>query len=452
LERTKRVDAEFYQKENLSIDELLKRLRHESIANVAYVSDGNHFAISDSFQDDGVPYYRGQDITNQFFVEQSAPIFIDEETFNEKHMIRSHLKKNDVLLSIVGTVGSVALFSQEINATCSCKIAILRPKRIVPEYFAIFLSSKFGQNQIKKFVRGAVQTGFLLEDTDQINVVLSSNDFQREIENLVRQAHAKLEESKALYSEAENLLLDELNLRSFTPSKENTSVKSFRESFLHTGRLDAEYYHPEKGSMLDWLARFQGESIGFYASLIDERIDPYQGFSSEPVNNFDLTDALEIYLDDRQTIPVYELGSTKKVMKRSDVVISRLRSYLKEIAIVDTHEELKTVGSSEFIVLRLNDKAINAETLLVYLRSLPVQQILKWCQSGSNHPRFMEEDLLVIKLPDKVLALQKTIQLNVREAITRSRESKRLLETAKRAVEIAIEEDEQAALAFIKSD
>jgi hypothetical protein len=48
-------------------------------------------------------------------------------------------------------------------------------------------------------------------------------------------------------------------------------------------------------------------------------------------------------------------------------------------------------------------------------------------------------------LPDKVLALQKTLQLYVREAIDKSRESKRLLETAKRAVEIAIEVDEPTA-------
>ena len=130
--------------------------------------------------------------------------------------------------------------------------------------------------------------------------------------------------------------------------------------------------------------------------------------------------------------------------------MSRLRSYLKEIAIVDTPEDTKTVGSSEFIVLRPSSDQISAEALVVYLRSLPVQLILKWCQSGSNHPRFAEKDLLAIKVPDIVLDIQNTLQSNVRQSIDKSRESKRLLEIAKRAVEIAIEQNEDAAMEFIR--
>jgi restriction endonuclease S subunit len=86
------------------------------------------------------------------------------------------------------------------------------------------------------------------------------------------------------------------------------------------------------------------------------------------------------------------------------------------------------------------------QLLLVYLRSVPVQRILKWCQSGSNHPRFMEEDLLSIKLPDKLLSKQEKLVQAVRKAISVGRESERLLDIAKHAVEIAIEQNEAAAL------
>ena len=95
---------------------------------------------------------------------------------------------------------------------------------------------------------------------------------------------------------------------------------------------------------------------------------------------------------------------------------------------------------------------ISAEALVVYLRSLPVQLILKWCQSGSNHPRFAAKDLLAIKVPDIVLDIQDTLQANVRQSIDKSRESKHLLEVAKRAVEIAIEQNEDAAMEFINQN
>jgi hypothetical protein len=44
------------------------------------------------------------------------------------------------------------------------------------------------------------------------------------------------------YKEAEALLLSELGLTDFEPTKEAVSVKSLKESFLSSGRLDAEYY------------------------------------------------------------------------------------------------------------------------------------------------------------------------------------------------------------------
>jgi restriction endonuclease S subunit len=456
LERTKRVDAEFYQKENLTIDGLLRGLRHESIANVAYVSDGNHFAISDSFQDDGVPYYRGQDITNQFFVEQSTPIFIDEQTFNENHMIRSHLKKNDVLLSIVGTVGSVALFSQEINATCSCKIAILRPKQIVPEYFATFLSSKFGQNQIKKFVRGAVQTGFLLEDTDQINVVLFSSYFQREIENSVKQAHAKLEESKALYAEAENLLLNELGLRSFAPSTENTVVKSFRESFLQTGRLDAEYYQP-KYDELSKLIIEATQRKGWTLETLGNLSEPLRYGSSakleylaEGVPFLRIADVGN-YRFDRETLKYISAADAEvekhASVKKGDVIISRSGTLGLSVAIPSELEG--AIFGSYFIRIRPNEK-VDPDFLALYMNARVGQMQVEQLNTGGIQTNLTVPAMesLKISLPPK--DIQGKFVAKVKGSFATQDQSKIFLKTAKRAVEIAIEEDERAALEWMK--
>lgn len=73
LERTKRIDAEFYKKENLAVDAILATWNKTSIADSFYVSDGNHMGITDSFCEDGVPYYRGQDIYH-LFIETASPV------------------------------------------------------------------------------------------------------------------------------------------------------------------------------------------------------------------------------------------------------------------------------------------------------------------------------------------------------------------------------------------
>lgn len=130
LERTFRIDSEFYKKESLKVLELISKHPNDSLTKCVNVSDGNHMSISDKFTNAGIPYYRGQDIRS-FFIENSSPICIDEKSYVSPYMERSHLRRGDVLLSIVGTIGSLALVYSDNKATCSCKLAILRPKNNV---------------------------------------------------------------------------------------------------------------------------------------------------------------------------------------------------------------------------------------------------------------------------------------------------------------------------------
>ena len=66
LERTLRLDSEFYSKANLCQQQMLDEIGAQSLVNFATISDGNHMSISDSFVDEGVPYYRGGDIYNVY--------------------------------------------------------------------------------------------------------------------------------------------------------------------------------------------------------------------------------------------------------------------------------------------------------------------------------------------------------------------------------------------------
>jgi type I restriction enzyme M protein len=244
LERTHRIDSEFFRKEYLEASTVLKTKIVNPITNFVKVFDGNHMKISESFTDSGVPYYRGQDM-HHFFIEQSSPIYIDTEAYNLPYMKRSHLKKGDVLLSIVGTIGSVSLVKTNQDATCNCKLAILRTKSTKPEYLASFLKSKFGQSQINRFTRGAVQMGLILEDMNQIVIPEFSNEFEKTISSTVLISNNYLNQSDVEYQQAEDLLLSELGLNDWQPTEETVAVKSFSESFLSSGRLDAEYYQPK---------------------------------------------------------------------------------------------------------------------------------------------------------------------------------------------------------------
>ena len=97
------------------------------------------------------PIIVGKDINTDFFIENANPVYIPESKYSEKQMTRSHFSSGDVLLSILGTIGSLSLVTDTLKkSTGSCKIAILRPiSEFSSEYIAAFLMSKYGHS-IKK--------------------------------------------------------------------------------------------------------------------------------------------------------------------------------------------------------------------------------------------------------------------------------------------------------------
>jgi hypothetical protein len=151
LERTSRLDAEFYSRKNIQALESLVAKNALPITKFVSVSDGNHMTISDFYCDEGgVPYYRGTDIYNFFIEQANSSLRIEQRAFDVPNMRRSHLKKGDVLMSIVGAIiGNLSLVTTDAKATCSCKLAIMRPKDIDPRFLAIYLKSYYGQIRSK---------------------------------------------------------------------------------------------------------------------------------------------------------------------------------------------------------------------------------------------------------------------------------------------------------------
>lgn len=275
LERTNRIDAEFFQKRFLATEARMALVDSENVAKLTAVSDGNHFTITDAFRDEGIPYYRGQDVAGNFFIESSTPNFITQEAFDRPYMRRSHLRQGDVLLSIVGTIGELSLVSSPKSATCSCKLAILRPRKIKPEYLAVFLQSRFGRNQIERLTRGAVQRGLILEDLDQLLVGRFSTEFENAISAAVHSAKAVFKRSEISQSEAETILLSALGLSDWTPPDPLTYTRSARD-VLATGRWDAQFYRPAYDVLRENLAKmFELKLLGRVGNVLKGRTVPY---------------------------------------------------------------------------------------------------------------------------------------------------------------------------------
>lgn len=448
LERTNRLDSEFYSKINLRILEKLKLGKYQALTDCVNVSDGNHMSISNYFTDGGIPYYRGSDIYN-FFIEQTLnPLYIPEEIYNWNNLKRSHLSKGDVLISIVGAIiGNLSLVKTDNKATCSCKLAILRPTTIEPEVCAIFLKSKYGQSQIQKFRRGSGQTGFILEDFNQLIIPEFTNKFRNIIKNLVDRAYIDLDKSKSCYKDADALLIKFAGLDCYTVDKSKFDIRSFSESFGTSGRLDAEYYQPKFEKLLKKLKEKDFKKLGDLADIyksIEPGSDAYQneGIPFLRVSNltkFGLSDP-EIFLEESSFSEV-------KMPKKNTMLLSKDGS----VGIAyKVPEDLHIITSGAILHLNLKSNVVLPDYLTLVLNSFIVQMQAERDAGGSIIQHWKPSEIENVLIPIIGIDEQKQISRYIQDSFKLKKSSEQLLDIAKVAIELAVESNETIAMEYIK--
>ena len=123
---------------------------------------------------------------------------------------------------------------------------------------------------------------------------------------------------------------------------------------------------------------------------------------------------------------VTEIGSSKKIFQVGDVIISRLRPYLRQVAYIDasvsTPSTAALLCSTEFFVLRSVDKQSIA-FLVPFLLSAQVQRVLAASQEGGHHPRVRESALLTLPLPSSLLDSRAAASCSVERSVALYRQS-----------------------------
>lgn len=454
LERTKRIDAEFYKKEHIAVDKVLSAWNKKSIADCFYVSDGNHMSISDSFCEIGVPYYRGQDIYN-LFIENASPLMIDRTTFDKPQMRRSHLQKGDILMSIVGAiVGNSAMVTSENPATCSCKLSIMRSKDngISPELLLVYIKTRYGQVQIQKFKRGAAQTGLLLEDFDQLFIPVFGDKFQEKIGQLVDRIYKRMQEAVTTYENAQNYLNDEIGVEADFPQYIATE-KTLSNSFKTTGRLDAEYYQPKYDFLFEALRKVHCKPLGGKSGLVylKKSIEPGREAYQEDgipfvrvsdVSKYEITPP-EIYLSH----DVVE--NVESLFPKKDTILFSKDGSVGIAYKLECDKNIVTSGALLHLTVR-NISEILPDYLTLVLNSIAVQMQAERDSNGAIIQHWKPSEIENVIVPVLDIDKQKELSEMVQKSFTLRRQSKQLLEYAKQTVEIAIEQGEDIALAWLK--
>jgi type I restriction enzyme S subunit len=110
-----------------------------------------------TYSDGGIPFLRVKDLQDGATVVDSETLFISSET--DKELARSRIRAGDVLLSIAGTIGRVALVPDGApDMNCNQAVAIVRTNGAVrPRFLRAALESQVVQSQIiKSTVTGTI--------------------------------------------------------------------------------------------------------------------------------------------------------------------------------------------------------------------------------------------------------------------------------------------------------
>ena len=181
--------------------------------------------------------------------------------------------------------------------------------------------------------------------------------------------------------------------------------------------LTPERYNPKR--RMDFVNENTGVLLSEVVTISNEVITAKTTDQSVyyPINT---SDAMGGYLN-IPNVPE-RLNSNKKELHCGDVIISRLRPYLKQIAYVDKEPYEGTfAASTEFYVL----KSINNESiafLVPFLLCDEVQSVFINSVEGSQHPRFKEEDLLNLIIPKDLYDKRNEISNDVEKALKHYRE------------------------------
>lgn len=167
-----KLDAEAYGKEYIAIMEKIQHLKNDSVEVVplSELCDDNIFAgvgpKKSDYKDKGIPIIKTgtvSKITNQVgFISWEKIQYVDEEKYKNS---KKFLKQNDILIqSVAHTKEYIAdkiTILDEIpkgydKILALSKFIVVRPnpKKIDPIYLLVYLSSSFGREQFKHFIRG----------------------------------------------------------------------------------------------------------------------------------------------------------------------------------------------------------------------------------------------------------------------------------------------------------
>jgi restriction endonuclease S subunit len=453
-----RIDAEYFEPSYLKNENRLKNVGAKPLSYYTKVTSSAFYPSATGYYEIGeMPFIRCVDC-----IDYPAITKLQNDSFeklphdfiNANKTIKK-ISNEDIVITKVGSpcFASIIYNIDEV-ALSRTVLGAYKIQNIDPFYLLVFLRSKYGFEQLIRERELTIQYQLTLERVGRILIFEPSNDFQTKIRRVFIKSQDLYINSVQKYSQAEQLLLSELDLIDWKPKHELSFIKNFSDT-QEAERFDAEYFQPKYEEIIEAVKKYKGgfDELGNLAKIkksVEPGSEAYQEEGTPFVRVSNLS-KLEIGTNNQQFLSdkLYE-ALKKHQPKKGEILLSK--DATPGIAYLLNEEPQKMIVSGGILRLKDISREVLPEYLTLVLNSVIGQKQIEQYAGGSiiNHwrPDQVKATVIPILKEDK----QKEIKGLIEKSFVDRKFSKSLLEIAKRGVEMAIEKDEQEAEKWIEGE
>ena len=445
LEGADRIDAEYYQPEYLEAERKITHLKNEPLGEILemltdYHANGSYSILKNYGKIQTEPDYalmvRAVDLQNSNF--ENDVRYVTENSYN--FLKKTKIYGNELVIDKIGNAGNV-YFMPKLNrpVTLGMNLFMLRLKKDFDSRFVyVFLNSKYGKLSIYRRVTGTNPSSIDKESVRSIKIPAFSIEDQNEIGQLVNLSFDEKENSKKIYQQAENLLLEELGLKDFKIPEDLSYIVNYSDTGK-VGRVDADYFQPKYQVISDKIKTRNAKLLGELVTLkkgLEPGSEAYQEKGKlfirvSSLSKYGIEGKDQKYLSDE----LYQKLKLDYEPQLGEILLTKdatpgISYVLKEF----------TEGIISGGILRLKLKSdIEPEYLSLCISSLIGQMQAERDAGGSIIVHWKPEQIKNILIP----ILSKETQRKIADLVIKShlarKKSKELLDVAKRKVEEMIE-------------
>ncbi|HHQ4693027.1 TPA: restriction endonuclease subunit S [Aeromonas veronii] len=158
-----------------------------SLSALCDVRDGTH--DSPKYQENGIPLVTSKNIVEDILdLSQVSLISVEDALEINK---RSKVDKGDIIMSMIGTVGSAVLLIDE-PLFCIKNVALFKPRRAIGSYLVQVIRSQQFQKKLEDSMDGGIQKFVSLGTLRSMEIVLPSSDEQTAIATILSDMDSEL--------------------------------------------------------------------------------------------------------------------------------------------------------------------------------------------------------------------------------------------------------------------